>query len=76
MRIAACDFRGNVHGAAWDATARFLSESEGPYVQRLLLKKYPVARRLLNWFTALAARVQRAPREQPAYLEILAATRV
>jgi PPOX class probable F420-dependent enzyme len=71
VRIAPCDFRGNIHGAAVDGTARFLSETEGPRVQRLLLKKYPVARRLLSWFTALAARVQRAPRERPAYLEIL-----
>lgn len=71
VRIAPCDFRGNLSGTAFDATARFLPESEGPRVQRLLLKKYPVARRLLSWFTALVARAQRAPREQPAYLEIV-----
>jgi PPOX class probable F420-dependent enzyme len=70
VRIAPCDFRGNIRGAAFDATARFLSESEGPRVQRLLLQKYPVARRLLSWFTALVARAQRAPRERPAYIEI------
>lgn len=71
VRVAACDFRGNVHSAAWDATARFLTESEGPRVQRLLLKKYPLARRLLSWLTALTARVQRTPREEPAYLEVV-----
>jgi PPOX class probable F420-dependent enzyme len=71
VRIAPCDFRGNVRGSAFDATARFLPASEGARVQRLLLKKYPVARRLLSWFTALVARVQRAPRERPAYLEIV-----
>jgi PPOX class probable F420-dependent enzyme len=71
VRIAACDFRGKVRGPAWDATARFLPPSEGDYVQRLLLKKYPIARRLLSWFTALTARLQRAQREQSAYLEIL-----
>jgi uncharacterized protein len=70
VRIAACDLRGKVRGPVWEATARFLAASEGDRVQRLLLKKYPIARRLLSWFTALAARLQRAPREQPAYLEI------
>jgi PPOX class probable F420-dependent enzyme len=70
VRIAACDFRGTVHGAVWDATAQFLPEDEGPRVQRLLLKKYPVARRLLSWFTALTERLQGAPRSNPAYIEI------
>jgi PPOX class probable F420-dependent enzyme len=74
VRIAACDFRGNVHGSAWSGTARFLSEQEGPRVQRLLLEKYPVARRLLLWLTALIARARRAPREPSAYLEIVPAT--
>jgi hypothetical protein len=53
------------------STARLLPDAEGDRVQRLLLKKYPVARRLLRWFTAVAARLQRAPREQSAYLEIV-----
>jgi uncharacterized protein len=75
VRIAACDFRGNVHGAAWDGTARFLQQREGPHVQRLLRKKYPVARRLLSWLTSLTASLQRAPRPEPTYLEILPATR-
>lgn len=75
VRIEACDFRGNVHGAAWDATARFLPEGEGQQVQRLLRRKYPIARRLLSWFTALTGRLTRAPSERPAYLEILVATR-
>ena len=73
-RIAACDFRGNVHGPAWNATARFLSESDGEHVQRLLLAKYPIARRSLALFTALLRRAQRAPRERAAYLEILPTT--
>jgi PPOX class probable F420-dependent enzyme len=73
-RIAACDFRGNVHGPAWNATARFLSESDGEHVQRLLLAKYPIARRLLAWFTAVLRKAQRAPRERAAYLEILPTT--
>jgi PPOX class probable F420-dependent enzyme len=70
VQIAACDFRGNVRGRAWTGTARFLHEREGARVQRLLLRKYPVARRLLFWLTALIARVRRAPRERSAYLEI------
>ena len=70
VRVAACDFRGNVHGEAREGTARFLTDSEGRRVQRLLRKKYPVARRALTWLTALTARLQRAPREQPAYIEI------
>jgi uncharacterized protein len=75
VRIAACDFRGNVHGAAWDATARFLPDAEGQRVQRLLQRRYPIARRLLSWFTALTGRLTRRPREQSAYLEIVLATR-
>jgi uncharacterized protein len=71
VRIAACDFRGHVHGDAWDATARFLTDSDGERVQQLLLAKYPVARRLLAWFTALVRRAKRVPREQAAYLEIV-----
>jgi uncharacterized protein len=71
VRIAPCDVRGNVSGAAVDATARFLPDSEGPRVQRLLRKKYPVARRLLSWFTTLMALARRAPRERAAYLEIV-----
>jgi PPOX class probable F420-dependent enzyme len=71
VTIAACDFRGNVHGESLSATARFLSESEGEHVQRLLLSKYPIARRLLAWFTALTRKAQRAPRQPAAYLEIL-----
>jgi uncharacterized protein len=70
VRIAACDFRGNVHGSAWHGTARFLPADDGPRVQRLLRKKYPVARRLLSWFNSLTARLSRAPRAEPAYLEI------
>ena len=75
VRIAACDFRGNVHGAAWDAMARFLPDAEGQRVQRLLLRRYPIARRLLSGFTALTGRLTRTPREQSAYLEIVLATR-
>jgi uncharacterized protein len=70
VRIAACDFRGNVHGSEWHATARFLPAHEGPRVQRLLRKKYPVARRLLSWFNSLTARLSRAPHAESAYLEI------
>ena len=70
VRVASCDFRGNVHGPAWDATARFLPEREGARVQKLLRKKYPVARRLLSWLTALTTHLQRAPRAQAAYIEI------
>lgn len=75
VRIAACDFRGNVHGPPWEATTRFLPEHEGPRVQRLLRRKYPIARRLLSWFTSLTAALQRAPRAESTYLEILLATR-
>jgi uncharacterized protein len=71
VRIAACDFRGNVHGSAWHGTARFLPADDGPRVQRLLRKKYPVARRLLSWFTSLTALLSRTPHAEPAYLEIL-----
>ena len=70
VRIAACDFRGNVHGSAWNGTARFLPADDGARVQRLLRRKYPVAKRLLSWFTSLTARLQRAPSEQAVYLEI------
>jgi uncharacterized protein len=70
VRIAACDFRGNVHGSAWHGTARFLPADDGLRVQRLLRKKYPVARRLLSWFDSLTTRLMRAPRAEPAYLEI------
>lgn len=70
VQIAPCDFRGNVRGRAWTGTARFLPEGEGTRVQRLLLQKYPVARRLLIWLTALIARGRHAPRERSAYLEI------
>jgi uncharacterized protein len=71
VRVAACDFRGNVHGSARAGTARFLPGPEGARVQRLLLEKYPVARRLLIWLTGLIARLQRAQRERSAYLEIV-----
>jgi uncharacterized protein len=75
VRIEACDFRGKVHGPAWNATARFLPDGEAERVQRMLLTRYPIARRLLSWFTALTGRLTRTPRERPAYLEIVPATR-
>jgi uncharacterized protein len=71
VRVAACDFRGNVHGDPVDATAHFLSEAEGERVQRLLVAKYPIARRSLAWFTALVRKARRAPRKRAAYLEIV-----
>jgi hypothetical protein len=48
-----------------------LPEEDGPRVKRLLWKKYPVARRLLSWLDSLTVRLSRAPRAEPAYLEIL-----
>jgi PPOX class probable F420-dependent enzyme len=70
VRVAACSFRGKIHGAAWEGRARFLPDRDGPRVQRLLVAKYPVARRLLLW----ATRLSRSPRQRSIYLEILPAT--
>jgi uncharacterized protein len=72
VRVAPCNVRGRVRGAAWDGRARFLPAREGPRVQQLLVRKYPIARRLLLWVT----RLSRSPRERAIYLEILPATTV
>jgi PPOX class probable F420-dependent enzyme len=70
VRIAACDMRGAVHGPSLDATAILLPERAGVHVERLLRRKYPVARRLLAWWASLVRMVARRPRNTPAYVEI------
>jgi uncharacterized protein len=70
VRIAACDMRGVVRGPSLDATATLLPEAAGAHVERLLRRKYPVAKRLLAWWASLARMVARRPRGTPAYVEI------
>jgi uncharacterized protein len=70
VRVAACDFRGTVHGPTWDGSARILPASTAARVQRLLRQKYPLARRLLDWTTTLLRRLQRRPEAPSAYIEI------
>lgn len=70
VRVAACNFRGIVHGPTWDGSARILPASTAVRVQRLLREKYPVARRLLDWATTLLSRLHRRPAAPAAYIEI------
>jgi uncharacterized protein len=70
VRVAACDFRGTVHGPSWAGSARILPPSTSAPVQRLLRNKYPVARRLVSWTTTVLRRLQGRPEAPSAYIEI------
>jgi predicted pyridoxine 5'-phosphate oxidase superfamily flavin-nucleotide-binding protein len=53
-----------------DSRVRIAACDAGVRVERLLRRKYPVARRLLAWWASLARMVARRPRSMPAYVEI------
>ncbi len=71
VRVAVCDARGRAHGPSWDGTARFLPSDAGERVERMLRRKYPVARRLLGSWAAVARLFRGRAGPGSAYLEIV-----
>ena len=67
--VAESDARGNPKGESVAGTARFVDEGE--LVTRLLRKKYGWQKRGLDTFNGLTRRLQRRPRAESAYIEIV-----
>jgi hypothetical protein len=70
VRVAGCDFNGNIHGEVVEGTARLLPASDGPLVDRLLKKKYPT-KRPLDTLNAILRFVRRRPKGASAYIEVV-----
>ncbi len=70
VRVAGCDFNGNVHGEVVEGAARLLPASDGPLVDRLLRKKYPT-KRPLDALNATLRFVRRRPKGASAYIEVV-----
>ena len=56
VRIAPCDFRGNVKGEWVDAEARILDRAGAESAHRLLNRKYGFVKRLGDFFSRLRKR--------------------
>lgn len=53
VRVAPCDFGGNLKGDWQDGEAKVLEDSETPRIMRLFKKKYGIQIRLLGVYNAL-----------------------
>ena len=58
VRIAPCDFRGNLRGAWVDGAARICSSDEAAHGQELLRKKYGWLKIIGDFFSKLRGRAQ------------------
>lgn len=71
-RIAACDVRGRIHGPSYEVTVSVLDDDVGPRVQRLLRKKYGLAKTAWDGYQLLRKGLHLSPPAQSAFLEITA----
>ena len=58
VRVAPCDFRGNLNGAWWDAHARICEGPEAAHGQELLRSKYGWLKTVGDFFSRLRGRTQ------------------
>jgi uncharacterized protein len=58
VRVAPCDFRGNLRGAWWDAHARICKGPEAAQGQQLLRSKYGWLKIVGDFFSRLRGRTQ------------------
>lgn len=58
VRIAPCDFRGNLRGAWVDGRARFCEGSEAQHGQEMLRRKYGLLKRIGDFFASFRKRGQ------------------
>jgi PPOX class probable F420-dependent enzyme len=70
VTVAACTARGKVKGAAWNATARILPDSDRDIVMGLIRRKYRVTKAMLDAVVGLIRLVTRKPQTHSVYLEI------
>jgi PPOX class probable F420-dependent enzyme len=69
--IAPCTVFGRVTGGdTLTGQARILPPTAGPYVQSLLRAKYPIQKRLLDWYTQIRHHGRPATPEASTYISI------
>jgi PPOX class probable F420-dependent enzyme len=70
VTVAACTASGKVKGSAIPATATILPPDAGAEADRLLSRRYPVAKPLIGAFNTIVGLVRRRPAGQRVYIEI------
>ena len=56
VRVAPCDMRGRVHGDWKEGRARLATQEETAQAYKLLNRKYPISKRILNFFSLFRPR--------------------
>jgi len=70
VRVAACNFKGDVHGETYDGEGTLLPPDAGALVQRLLREKYGFEKRGLDLYNAAVRIALRRRRTPAAYIEV------